>query len=75
MKHRKTIKRKLPPVGTNLVHFFYRKPIHKAKIVKDPASPTGKAIEYKGKLYPSMTASAVAISKISVNGWVFWKIV
>ena len=66
------IKRELPPVGTPLNGKF-KGTMYKAKIVKDKSQASGRAINYAGKLYPSMTAAAKAITKQSVNGWRFWK--
>ena len=74
MEKRKTkkIKRELPAVGTVLKGKFKGKH-YEARIVKDGSKESGKAIEYAGKLYPSMTAAATVITKQSVNGWRFWK--
>ena len=66
------IKRELPPTGTVLNGKFKGTP-YKAKIVKDQSQKSGRAIKYDGKLYPSMTAAAKAITKQSVNGWRFWR--
>jgi len=69
---KKKIVRELPPIGTVLSGNFKGTP-YKAKIVKDTFQKNVKAIKYDGKLYPSMTAAAKAITKQSVNGWRFWR--
>lgn len=71
-RKRRKIKRELPPAGTHLKGKFLGIE-YKARIVKDKDSPVGRAVKYEGKLYPSMTAAAKAITKQSVNGWRFWK--
>jgi len=68
------IKRELPPVGTVLQAKFKRIE-YSAIIVEDKSYKSGKAIKYAGKKYPSMTAAANSITKISTNGWNFWKVV
>ena len=71
-RNKKKIKRELPPVGTVLTGHFFGEP-YEAKIVKDKTRPEGKAIKLHGKLYPSMTAAAKAITKQETNGWRFWR--
>ena len=71
-RKRRKIKRELPPVGTVLKGKF-KGSSFKARIVKDKAQASGKAIKYDDKLYPSMTAAAIAITKQATNGWRFWK--
>lgn len=66
------MKRELPSIGTELKS-TYKKTLYKARIVKDPSNAGGKAIKFRGNLYPSMTAAAKAITKNSINGWNFWK--
>jgi hypothetical protein len=73
-RSRRTIDRELPPVGTELKGKFKGAGGYKAKIVKDPNCPTKRLIEFNGKLYPSMTAAAIAITKQPTNGWRFWKL-
>lgn len=71
-RKRKNIERELPPVGTALTGKFMGT-AYKAKIIKDKNSTSGRAIEYDGNIYQSMTAAAKAITKQSTNGWRFWK--
>jgi hypothetical protein len=71
-RNKKKIKRELPPVGTVLTGKFFSEP-YEAKIIKDKTRPEGKAIKFHGKLYPSMTAAAKAITKQETNGWRFWR--
>ena len=71
---KKKIKRELPAIGTELFHFYYGKIIQTAKIVKDGSSLSGKALDFNGKKYESLSAAAGAITGKSVNGWIFWKI-
>jgi len=70
---RRKIVRKLPPINSKLTGKF-KGLIYKAKIVSDKSEPTGKAIEYAGAKYGSMTAAAQAITKQPTNGWRFWKV-
>lgn len=72
-RKRTKIVRILPSIGTSLIGKFKGTP-YKAQIVKDEAKPNGKAIKFAGRLYPSMTAAAEAITKQPTNGWRFWKI-
>lgn len=69
---RKKIERELPPIGTVLHGKFKGEP-YEAKIEKDDSSRNGRSIKFEGKLYPSMTAAAKAITKQPTNGWRFWK--
>lgn len=71
-KKKKNDKERIAAVGTVLKGNF-KGSSFKAMIVKDKAQASGKAIKYDDKLYPSMTAAAVAITKQSTNGWRFWK--
>jgi len=48
---------------------------YQAKIVKSHDFREGKAVSLHGELYGSMTAAAKAVTKQSINGWRFWKIV
>ena len=73
-KHPCRIERHLPPVGTTLTAKFKMKP-YQAKIVKSHDFREGKAVSLHGELYGSMTAAAKAVTKQSINGWRFWKIV
>lgn len=70
---RRKIERQLPAVGTKLSGKF-KGVAFKARIVADKSDPTGKAVEYAGKKYRSMTAAAYAIVKQAINGWRFWKV-
>ena len=72
MARSKGVSRELPAIGTKLVGKF-KGTSYKAKIVGDKTAPTGKAIEYAGAKYRTMTSAAKAIAKQSVNGWRFWK--
>jgi hypothetical protein len=47
---------------------------YKAKIVADKSGSIGKAVEYAGTKYGSMSAAARAITKQPTNGWRFWHI-
>jgi hypothetical protein len=71
-RKREKIIRELPAIGTALIGKFMGKS-YQAEIVKDESSPKKRAILYKGKLFPSMTAAAIAITKQPTNGWRFWK--
>jgi hypothetical protein len=70
----KRVRRELPAVGTELMHFFYGKVKYKARIVTDESFVSGKAIEFDGKRYDSLTGAAVAITGMSTNGWTFWRL-
>ena len=72
-RKRAKIVRELPPVGTLLMGKFQGAP-YKARITADKSTSSGKAVEYSGSKYPSMTAAAKAITKQPTNGWRFWKI-
>ena len=71
-KPRSKIKRELPPVGTTLTGKHLGKEYH-AIIVKDSNSPQGRAVQYEGTLYKSLTGAAVEITGHPTNGWRFWK--
>ena len=66
-RHRKKIARELPPVGTTLQGRF-KGETRTATIVEEQDLPAGKAIEYEGSRYPSLSAAARAIT-----GWRFWQ--
>jgi hypothetical protein len=70
---RAKIIRELPPVGVLLYGKFMRV-TYKAKIVSDKTTASGKAVQYSGVNYRSMTAAAMVITKQPTNGWRFWKI-
>ena len=72
-KRKKKIIREMPPIGTELSGKFKGVSGYSAKIVKDAKSPKGKAIKFDGKLYPSMTAAAIAVTNQPTNGWRFWR--
>lgn len=71
-RSRQIIERDLPSVGTRLLGKFFGK-TYSAKVVSDKTTRSGKAIEYNGVKYKSMTASAKAITKQPTNGWKFWR--
>ena len=71
-KPRSKIERQLPPVSTSLTGSFFRAEYH-AIIVTSPESSVGRAVEYEGTLYSSLTGAAKAITKQATNGWRFWK--
>lgn len=70
---RRWIERVLPPVGTKLKGKFMGVPFS-AKIVTDNTTKEGRAVEYSGRKYRSMTSAAKVITKQPTNGWRFWKI-
>lgn len=70
---RTKIAREIPAIGSVLIGKFKGVP-YRAKIVKDAGGHSGKAVEYAGAKYSSMTAAAKAITKQPTNGWRFWKI-
>ncbi|MFX0195858.1 MAG: DUF2924 domain-containing protein [Candidatus Hodarchaeota archaeon] len=72
-RKRRKIVRELPPIGTKLTGKF-KEVRYSAKIVADKTTSSGKAVEYSGVRYQSMTAAAKAITRQSTNGWRFWKI-
>ena len=69
----RAIFKELPPIGTKLVHYFYKKVTKNAQIVKDKSFKSGKAIAYNGKRYTTLTECAVAITGKSTNGWIYWR--
>ena len=71
-RHRQKIARDLPAPGTTLTGRF-KGQTYSATIVEAEASPTGKAVEYGGKRYPSLSAAAKAVTGHSINGWLFWQ--
>lgn len=72
VRKRRKIKRELPSVGTVLKGKFFGKP-YTARVVKDKTNAEGRSIKYDDKLYSSMTAAAMVITKQPTNGWRFWK--
>lgn len=70
---RRKIVRYLPSVGTKLLGKFFGK-TYSAKIVSDKTTASGKAVEYNGVKYPSMTSAAKAITRQPTNGWRFWRL-
>lgn len=71
-RHRKKIARELPPVGTTLQGRF-KCETRTATIVEAQDLPAGKAVEYEGKRYTSLSTAARAITGHAVNGWRFWQ--
>lgn len=71
-RKRKKITRELPSLWTVLKGKFKGKP-YTARVVKDKTNAEGRSIKYDNKLYSSMTATAMAITKQPTNGWRFWK--
>ena len=45
-----------------------------AEVVKDPRTKSGIGILYRGKIYSSMSAAAMAATGHSINGWIFWRV-
>jgi len=72
-KAKQVIVRELPQIGTKLTGKF-KGVSYSARIVADKKMSSGKAIEYSGSKYRSMTAAAQAITRQPTNGWRFWKI-
>ena len=70
-RQRKKMARQLPPVGTTLAA-TYRGQTHTAVIVEAKDRPAGRAVEYGGQLFASLSAAAKAVTRHSTNGWVFW---
>ena len=70
---RRKIDRVLPPVGTKLKGKF-KGVAYSARIGNDKAKKDGRAVEYSGIKYSSMTSAAKVITKQPTNGWRFWKI-
>ena len=56
-RHRKKIARELPPVGTTLQGRF-KGQTRTATIVEAQDVPAGKAVEYEGSRYTSLSAAA-----------------
>jgi len=71
-RHRKKIARELPPVGTTLQGRF-KSETRTATIVEAKDLPAGKAVEYQGNRYTSLSAAARAITAHAINGWRFWQ--
>jgi hypothetical protein len=71
-RHRKRIARELPPVGTTLQGRF-KGETRTATIVEDHDLPAGRAVEYEGNRYTSLSTAAKAIGGHAVNGWRFWQ--
>ena len=73
MRHRKTIARELPPLGTTLQGRF-KGETRTATIVEAQDLPAGKAVEYEGGRYTSLSTASRAITGHAINGWRFWHI-
>jgi hypothetical protein len=72
-RHRKKMARELPPVGTTLQGRF-KGETRTATIVEAQDLPAGKAVEYEGGRYTSLSAAAKAITGHAINGWLFWQL-
>ena len=70
-RQRKKIARQLPPVGTTLTATHKGEP-HTATVVEAKDRPAGRAVEYGGQLFASLSAAAKAVTGHSTNGWLFW---
>jgi hypothetical protein len=70
-RHRKKTARELPPVGTTLQGRF--KGETRTAIVEAQDLPAGKAVDYEGGRYTSLSAAAKAITGHAINGWRFWQ--
>ena len=62
----------LPPVGAELT-FRHKGRDYRARIVSDSDGRAGKAVEYEGHRYSTLTAAAKSIVGRSINGWFAWK--
>ena len=71
-RHRKKMARELPPVGTTLQGRF-KGETRTATIVEAQDLPAGKAVDYEGGRYTSLSAAAKAITGHAINGWRFWQ--
>lgn len=71
-KKRRLYNHELPPIGTKIVCRFKEKE-YDALIVASSDSSLGKAIEFDGKLYFSLSSAARAITGFPTNGWRYWK--
>ena len=71
-RHRKKTARELPPVGTTLQGRF-KGETRTATIVEAQDLPAGKAVDYEGGRYTSLSAAAKAITGHAINGWRFWQ--
>lgn len=67
------IERKLPPVSSTLTAKF-KEQTYTAKIVEAEDFAEGRAVEYDGVRYRSLSAAAKAIAGHAMNGWRFWQI-
>ena len=65
-------KRELPPIGTRITCKFKGKQYH-ALIVAASDLPHGRGVEYKGKMYSTLSSAASAITGFPTNGWRYWK--
>jgi len=66
-------RRELPPIGTTLTG-RYKGKVYEARVIKNSSSLDGKAINFRGNLYSSMSTAAKEITGYHVNGWRFWKL-
>jgi hypothetical protein len=71
-RHRKKTARELPPVGTTLQGRF-KGETRTATTVEAEDLSAGKAVEYEGGRYTSLSAAARAITGHAINGWRFWQ--
>ena len=71
-RHRKKMARELPPVGTTL-QGRVKGETRTVTIVEAQDLPAGKAVQYEGGRYTSLSAAARAITGHAINGWRFWQ--
>jgi hypothetical protein len=71
-RHRSKIARELPPAGTTPQERF-KGETRTATIVGAQDLPAGKAVQYEGSRYTSLSAAARAITGHAINGWRFWQ--
>jgi len=64
------IERKLPPAGTTLSATF-KGQTYAATIVEAEDFAEGRAVEYEGVGYRSLSSAAKAIAGHAMNGWRF----
>lgn len=62
-----------PTVGQTLVHRFRKGEGEVTAEVVEVDRQKGKvAVRVRGKVYPSLSSAAAAITGRAANGWVFW---
>jgi hypothetical protein len=70
-RHRTKIARESPPPGITLTGRF-KGQTYSATIVEEKDLSSGRAVEYDGSRYTSLSAAARAITGHPINGWRFW---